>query len=237
MSSTKEKLDALIKSVADLNKSQKTHQRDLDIKLKKLEEDIAAAQEDATERAIKSAKRDHPIEFKRKGHQEQYVFNEEVDDCLEAAAKKIKKLAPVAVDSESKKFLQEALEELKEGQEAIAVRQKHICIADQSEYHWRTVEAYKVGGLGDNDEDAKRIKEAERDAAQQMSRDKRRPSRERRPPPPPMMPQWAPQLPQQMLLPPLPQVAPSRQPGFYKLVLCNIPVNIVIVIYLLYRFS
>ena len=54
---------------------------------------------------------------------------------------------------------------MKEGQEAIAVRQKHIRIADQSEYHWRMVEAYKVGGLGDNDEDAKRIKEAERDVA------------------------------------------------------------------------
>ena len=108
MSSTEEKLDALIKSVADLTKSQKTHQRDLDIKLKKLEEDVATAQEDATERAIKRAKRDRPIEFKRKGHQEQYVFNEEVDDRLEAAAKKIKKLAPVAADGESKKFLQEA---------------------------------------------------------------------------------------------------------------------------------
>ena len=131
----------------------------------------------------------------------------------------------MAVDSESKKFLQEALDELKEGQEAISVRQKHIRIADQSEYQWRTVEAYKVGGLGDNDEDAKRIKEAERDVAQRMSRDKRKPSsyRERRLPPlpplPPMMSQWAPgmpQFPQPMPLPPLPHSAPPRQPGFYK---------------------
>ena len=158
MSSTEEKLDTLIKSVADLTRSQKTHQRDLDLKLKKLEKDVTAAQEDATERAIKRAKRDRPIEFKRKGHQEQYVFNKEVDDRLEAAAKKIKKLAPAAADGKSKKFLQEALDELKADQEAIAVRQKHIRIADQSEYHWWTVEAYKVGGLGDNDEDAKRIK-------------------------------------------------------------------------------
>ena len=72
MSSTEEKLDALIKSLADLTRSQKTHQRDLNIKLKRLEKDVAAAQEDATERAIKRAKRDRLIEFKWKGHQVQY---------------------------------------------------------------------------------------------------------------------------------------------------------------------
>lgn len=188
MSSTEEKLDALIESVAALAERQKANQRDLDNKLKTLEKDVAAANEDATERALKRAKRDRPIEFKRKGHQEQYVFNEEVDDRLEAAAKKIKRLAPTATDGDSKKLLQEALDELKEGQEAIAERQKHIRIADQSEYHWRTVEVYKCGGLGDNDEDAKRIKEAERDVASQINRDKRKPNKERRPPPPPRHP-------------------------------------------------
>ena len=50
------------------------------------------------------------------------------------------------------------------------------------------VEAYKVGGLGDNDEDVKRIKEVERDVAQQMSRDKRKPNRERRAQPLPLPP-------------------------------------------------
>ena len=58
---------------------------------------------------------------------------------MEAAAKKIKKLAPVANEGDSKKFLQETLDELKEGQGAIAERQKCIRIADQSEYHWRIV--------------------------------------------------------------------------------------------------
>ena len=80
MSSTEEKLDALIRCVADLTDSQNANQRKLDIKLKKLEKDVAAAQEDATEKAIKRAKRDRPIKFKCKGHQEQYVFNEEVED-------------------------------------------------------------------------------------------------------------------------------------------------------------
>ena len=72
------------------------------------------------------------------------MFNGEVEDYLEAAAK-IKKLPSLATDGDSKKFLQETLDELKEGQKVIAERQKHNRIADQSEYHWRTVEAYKVG--------------------------------------------------------------------------------------------
>ena len=169
MSSTEEKLDALISSVANLTVKQKANQRDLDTKLKKLEKDVAAVQADATEQALKRAKRDRPVEFKRKGHQEQYIFNEEVEDRFEAAAKKSKKLTPTATDGDLKKCLQEALDELKEGQEAIAKRQKHIRIADQSEYHWWTVEAYKVGGLEDNDKDTKRIKEAERDVAQEVT--------------------------------------------------------------------
>ena len=160
MLSTEEKLDGLIRAVASLVENQKTHQRDLDDKLKKLEKDVTAAQAEATEQALKKAKRGCPVEFKRKGHQEQYSFNEQVEDLLEAAAKKkIKKLAPVANEGNPKKFLQEALDELNEGQEAIAERQKHIHIADQSEYHWRTKEAYKVGGLSDNNKDARRRRE------------------------------------------------------------------------------
>ena len=78
MSSTEEKLHTLIESVAALAKRQKANQRDLDNKLKTLEKDVAVANEDATERASKRANHDRCIEFKRKGHQEQYVLNEEV---------------------------------------------------------------------------------------------------------------------------------------------------------------
>ena len=160
MSSTEEKLDNLINSVAALTECHKTSQRELDEKLKKLEQDVATAQEDATERAIKRAKRDRPYEFRRRGHQEQFMFNAEVADIVEAATKKSQKLAPA--DVKQKKTVDEALEELKEGASAIAERQKHIRIADQSEYHWRTVEAYKSGGIADNEEDAKKLKQAEK---------------------------------------------------------------------------
>ena len=108
------------------------------------------------------------------------------------------------------------MDELQEGQHAIPKRQKHIRITDQSEYHWQTVEAYKTRGLGDNEEDAKRIKEVDRDVAQQVNREKKKPNRETKPPPP-MLPQWIPALPQpQQTLLPLPLQAPTRQKGPYK---------------------
>ena len=165
----------------------KTSQRELDEKLKKLEQDVATAQEDATERAIKRAKRDRPYEFRRKGHQEQFMFNEEVADRVEAAAKKIQKLAPA--DVKQKKTVDEALEELKEGASAIAKRQKHIRISDQSEYHWWMVEAYKSGGIADNEEDAKKLKQAEKSAEQEVVKEKQKAAtaaalaRAKRPPP------------------------------------------------------
>ena len=48
MSSMEEKLDSLIRSVAALTECLKDSKRKLDEKLKKLEHDVATAQEDAT---------------------------------------------------------------------------------------------------------------------------------------------------------------------------------------------
>ena len=70
--------------------------------------------------------------------------------------------------------MEEALDELKEGVDAIAERQKHIRIADQSEYHWRTVEAYKSGGIADSEEDAKKLKQAEKSAEQEALKERQK---------------------------------------------------------------
>ena len=48
-----------------------------------------------------------------------------MEDHLEAASKKIKKIASPG-DNDSKKFLKEALEELQEGMDVVVERQKHI---------------------------------------------------------------------------------------------------------------
>lgn len=180
---TEQKLDALIKAVNALTDNQRkisddqrrisddqrkisenqiATQHDLDEKFKKLEGDVAASQEDATERALKRAKRDRPLEFRKKGHEEQYLFNAEISDRIESAAKKIKKItAPSEKDA---KVAQDALDELHEGILALAERQKHIRIADQAKNSWRAVALYKAGGLGDSKEDNDKIKQADKEA-------------------------------------------------------------------------
>ena len=84
--------------------------------------------------------------------------------------------------------------ELKEGADAIAERQKHIRFAVQSEYHWRTVEVYKSAGIADNEEDTKKLKQAEKSAEQEALKERQKAaalSKSRRPPPlPPMPPLW-----------------------------------------------
>ena len=111
-----------------------------------------------------------------KGHREQFEFNGEVEDRLDAATKRLKRLAPSDAD---KKLVQEAIYKLQEGMVTISERQKHIRIADSSRFHWRTVEVLKAGRVGITEDEKKWVKEVERDLANQYS-DRRRPSTEGR---------------------------------------------------------
>ena len=165
----------------------------MDAQLKKLEQDVTAAQEEATECALKRTKRDRPTDFKKKGHREQFEFNEAVEDRLDVAAKRMRRLAPSDAD---KKIVQESIDELQEGMDSISERQKHIRIADVSRYYWRTVEVLKAGGPGISEEEKKRVKEVERDLADQYN-EARRPANKGRLPPPFQQPWQHPPPPQQ----------------------------------------
>jgi len=124
--SAEEKLDKILSDVAAIADKREASQCDLNAKLNKLEQDMTASQEDATKRALKRSRRDRPTEFNRRGHKEQFDFNEEVDNRLDAATKKMRWLAPSEAD---KKLIQEAIDELQEDMRVIAKRQKHIRIA------------------------------------------------------------------------------------------------------------
>ena len=54
--------------------------------------------------------------------------------------------------------------DLEEGEKLLVERQKHILLADKSEYGWSTVEECKQHDLADDSEDGKRIYSAERRA-------------------------------------------------------------------------
>ena len=69
MSSTDEKLDALMASVSNLQRSHEQSQLELDRKLRNLEEDVEATQMDVTERAIKKSTTRPPVQVLEEGAQ------------------------------------------------------------------------------------------------------------------------------------------------------------------------
>ncbi|CAB4020979.1 Hypothetical predicted protein [Paramuricea clavata] len=60
-------------------------------------------------------------------------------------------------------------ERLSEGKEQIESRQKLILLADKSEYGWKTVSEYLDNKLADDEEDAKKIKKAEKEAQRKLN--------------------------------------------------------------------
>ncbi|XP_065915901.1 uncharacterized protein [Dysidea avara] len=100
--------------------------------------------------------------FKKKGCEAQFVFNDKIDDHVQAAKKQLEKIT--ATDEPSQRALEQAKAELEQGDEEIRVRQKHIRIADRSD--WGVVAEYEADELADNSDDEKRLYRArkERDA-------------------------------------------------------------------------
>ena len=172
MSTTEQKLDTLLTSVTQMQEEQRAARKDLEDKIAKLEEDVKSSNQDAAERAVKKAKRERPLEFKRKGHEEQFYFNQDVGDCIAAATRHLGKIATPA--EKEKAAMEKAVKELEEGAALIAQRQKFIRIADQSDHHWQTVAAYKGNDLAEDEEDAKRLEKAERTAEQQANKKRRK---------------------------------------------------------------
>ena len=165
------KLDELLASFKDLKETQDANQKEMSEKLEKLEKDVHAGQDTAAERAVKKLKRDRGLEFKKKGHERQFLFNDEVKDKMENATAAMQKVDPST--KTSREALDEAKKELEEGIQLIAQRQKLIRLADRSEYGWDAVNEYEKDQLAEDDDDAKRLEKAEK-AAEQKAFKKRR---------------------------------------------------------------
>ena len=157
-------VDSLQRSQEDQRKSQDEHQRNMDDKLKKLERDLEASRddhEDAAERALKRARKDRPLVFNKKGHEEQFNFNLQVQDNLTAATRRLDKLQ---ASDKDKQIIDKAKEELEEGAAALADRQKMIRLADTSENGWGAVAEYKGYDFADSQEDNTRMGSCDRSA-------------------------------------------------------------------------
>ena len=107
---------------------------------------------------LKKIRLTEPRIFKKKGHEQQYKHNEQVKSAVNEA-----KDAVVAGKNEA------CIAKLNEGIELIDQRQKLILIADKSDYGWKTVGEYLDNELADDDQDAKKMKKAEKEAQRKIA--------------------------------------------------------------------
>ena len=86
---------------------------------------------------MKRLKREKGVEFKKKGHEIQYLFNEGLRDKMESTSAALAKVNATGVSD--KTVLDLAKTELQQGMQAITQRQKLIRLADRSEFDWDAV--------------------------------------------------------------------------------------------------
>ena len=142
--STADKLEEVLKAVRDVEAK-------VDSKLSEMKREIEASDD----RVVKKMRLDTKPTFKKRGHEKQYLFNEQVRDKVDAAMAALKSTPPA---------VEKAITSLQEGEKLITVRQKNILIADRSEHGWATVAEYEEDELADDSDDEKRLFGAEQRA-------------------------------------------------------------------------
>ena len=133
----------------------------VEAKLSGIKRELSEERESADERLVKKLRLDSKPSFKKKGNERQFFFNEQVRDKLVDSVSNALEQRPPAV--EKAKTL------IKEGEKLIDTRQKHIKIADRSEFGWATVAEYEEDELADNSDDEKRLFRAEGSAGSKQS--------------------------------------------------------------------
>ena len=114
---------------------------------------IKWSNEESAESQMKEIKRlkfNESHKFKKKANEDQFKFNQKLSETLDSAKS-------AAENSQ----LEKVKTSLEEGETLISERQKHILLADKSDYGWATVDEYKKPSLADDSEDEKRIFKAE----------------------------------------------------------------------------
>ena len=98
-------------------------------KIGKLQEELAATQDDVAQKIVKKLKADHGYTFRKKGHEQQFRFNADIDEHIQKARDEAEKIEPSS--AAERKALDKLKIELHEGSQEIAARQKRIKVADR----------------------------------------------------------------------------------------------------------
>ena len=106
-------------------------QSEFSAQIAKLQHDAVAGQENLSQEVVKKLNR-QVHQFQKKGNEAQFNFNASIEDHIDAAKKELGKSNPTG-DQENT-IIKKVIAHLDEGMKAIEVRQKHVRIADQSEF-------------------------------------------------------------------------------------------------------
>ena len=155
----KELMDAISKSRADL-----------EVQIHDLKKDVHTVQEKASHDLAQKISQSS-YQFKRKGNEVQFNFNAGVEESISSARRELKKITPTG--EEQKEALKKVDVYLDEGMKTLEKRQKHIKVADRSDFGWSTVEHYDSHPLADNSDDEKRLEKAEKEAERAANKRKR----------------------------------------------------------------
>ena len=138
--------------------------------VKELKREVNAVHERTTkELAQKITKSSY--QFKRKAHEIQFNLNSEIEESIGAAKKELSKLT--TNDEQDKGVIKKAETFLDEGLKTLEKRQKHIKVADRSEFGWATVEHYESHPLAADSDDEKRLEKAEKEAERAATKRRR----------------------------------------------------------------
>ena len=112
---------------------------------------------------IKKLKFDEPHRFKKKGNEDQYRFYLKVGDAIEEAK-----------EACSSQQLDKVHASLEKGEKLLSERQKHILLADKSDFGWSLIREYKRNDLAEDSDDEKKIIRAEARARTQAKQNSAR---------------------------------------------------------------
>ena len=156
-----EKIDLLMQKLSQ-------NQQEMDAKLTsaiaEVKREVTSAQlaQERTAQELSRKISGPAYQFRKKGNEMQFKFNQEVEESIASAKKELEKMAPS--DTGERATLSRATELLEEGASALKTRQKHIKVADRSRFGWGTVRHYQSDPLADNEDDEKQLRRSEKEA-------------------------------------------------------------------------
>lgn len=131
-------------------------------KFSDLKRDVREDSEWAVENVRKKVRADNAMFFKSNANKRQYMFNSEINDCLESCLKAIE----LRNANKAKEYISEAQAKIKH-------RNKLIRIADNSATGWLTIQEYENNEAASDSDDDKKIRRAEERARTKLDKSRK----------------------------------------------------------------